>query len=105
VKTLHALKIANPDDFYRLPEGWQRKHLAFVRDEIQGRHLPPAKTKSPPRPTARMARAAEEWRATRLRPPSAAEIGQARRVLRLSNLPDALAQAARQTLLRAGLEA
>jgi hypothetical protein len=105
VATLHELKIADPQEFYRLPPAWQAKHLAHVRNKIQGRHLPQKSATSAPRPTARMLRVAEEWRIARQRPPSAVEVASARKVLRFPGLPASLEQAARQTLLRAGLEA
>jgi hypothetical protein len=105
METLHRLHLTDPAPFYALPPPWQARHLAHTRNHIQGRYLPGKSAKTAPRPTARMLRVAEEWRVSRQRPPSAAEVAGARKVLRFPGLPASLEQAARQTLLRAGLEA
>lgn len=103
---MHRLHIADPDDFFRLPDAWQRLHLQHTRNHLQGQYEQPLDRHGNPIPVpgeaARKAIDIEAWREKRQQtPPSPAEVAAARQVLALPNVHPEAAEAARQTLARA----
>ena len=107
METLHRLHIADPAEFYALPEAWQALHLQHTVHHLQGRYEVPRDRHGRPvpaqqAPPAQLAAHVRQWHEQRQQPPSPQEVACAQTWLATPGLPAPLREAAQQTLERAG---
>ncbi len=102
METMHRLSIADPREFFALPDAVLRRHLAHVHNSLEGRYdasAPVGDKKSQGSPAAVI----QGFRRSRQELPTPGDVSAARDVLR-GGADGSLAEAARATLRRAQVE-
>ena len=111
IETMQRLKIARRADFYALPEGDQRAHLAHARNEGLGLYVSDVKPLPDFEVSSTQADGSKPVDAIELMasivahkhdPPTQAQVDNARMLLGVPGLPEVFTRGARETLELAG---
>ena len=95
-ETLHSLRIANPVEFYGLPQSVQLRHLAHVRNALGGRYAP--EKEAPISDTIDGQSLMASIHRHRHEPPSQKAIDAARMLLSVPGIPENLRRGAQLTI-------
>lgn len=112
METMHRLRIIDPADWWRLSEATRLRHLAHVRNEIQGAYMSDMRPMPDMDDKGRVKRKpadAQDLMSSQLAfkhaPPSQQVIDNARMLLNVPGIHPLLRRDAEETLHRAGLTA